>query len=62
MRELSFSEISEVSAGASKTTIAKSAARIIAKNIARGFLVGSGVGTLAAFAWFVYDAIEYSNR
>lgn len=61
MRELSFSEINEVSAGASKATIVKSGARIIAKNIARGFLMGSGIGTAAAVVWFAVDAYIYTQ-
>ena len=61
MRELNFNEVSEVSGGASKKTLIKSGASIVAKNLARGFLIGSGIGTAVAVAWFIYDVIDYTS-
>lgn len=62
MKELNINEVQMVSGGASKKTVALSAARIIAKNVARGFLFGSGVGTVLAVAWFTYDVINAASN
>lgn len=62
MQELTLQECNIVSAGAKTSTAVKSGARIIAKNIARGFLIGSGIGTAAAVIWFAYDTYTYYNQ
>ncbi|GBL05762.1 hypothetical protein [Glaciecola sp. KUL10] len=62
MREITSVEISNISGGASNRTVLKSFARIASKNLARGFLMGSGVGTVVAVAWVAYDAFEYFSE
>jgi len=62
MNELTLEEITLVSGGATTSTAIKSGVRIVSKNIARGFLMGSGIGTVAAVAWFAYDAYSYYNQ
>lgn len=62
MKELNVDDVQIVSGGASTKTVALSATRIIAKNIARGFLIGSGVGTVLAVAWFAYDVYDATSN
>ncbi len=62
MEVLNDAQIDLVSGGAKTSTIIKSGARIFAKNLARGFLLGSGVGTVAAVVWFAADVYYYTKE